>query len=515
MAIVNNRIPTEPNRMLITPEDGSAPFYATVTYADEPTDPGTKINKALFDQVQFFATEAVGADRFMQDYELALTLDESAAQIRAVAAADDGTVITFSGNTVYVSHNYGETWENSTLPTNANVSASTVWGAAAITDEVWAGVEYLGAQDSDPLVIVYSTNEGASWSYYLIQANSGANNPQRCGNFAQGNGVLALVVGESGEPARTFCFSGGSWTEGTSLDDWSYPGYRLMFGNGTFCAVPIENFNSSIWCWTSTDGQTWTRNSTRQIDTPVFGVAYGAGKFIALRERANNVWTSTDGQTWTEETDTGVDLSSLNESVCWVSYIDNFFYSFNCNSSDELSSLCCSADGLNWTRVEYDGSLMSAAAESNWFVAALAQAVNGTETKVFLVPDFAANNNIYFSSSVGKIKYLSQTNENKIVGNMLRMAYGQKIIETTEQNLTFSFDFVPLLIILAWRNGQSNNFGVYSSIFPATYAAGGNTSSTQPQSLDLNWQGNNIILELYTNSGPDVDDTIYYFAIGE
>ena len=470
--------------------------------------------KPLFDQVQFFATEAVGADRFMQDYEPALTLDESAAQITAVAAADDGTVITFSGNTVYVSHNYGETWENSTLPRNANVSASTVWGAAAITDEVWAGVEYRGAQDSDPLVIVYSTNEGASWSYYLIEPSRGRN-PQNCGNFAQGNGVLALVVGEPGEPARTFCFSGGSWTEGTSLDDWNYPGpgYHLMFGNGTFCAVPLDNYNSSIWCWTSTDGQTWTRNPTRQIDVPVFGAAYGAGKFVALRERANDVWTSTDGQTWTEETDTGVDLSSLTESVCWVSYIDGFFYSFNCNSNDELTSLCRSADGLNWTRIEYDGSLMSAAATSNWFVAALAQSVNGTETKVFLVPNFENNNSIYFSSSIGKIRYLTQTNENKIVGNMLRMAYGQK--EGTGQDLAFSFDFVPKFIVFAWYKKSSASYGIYSAIFPSTYAAGGNSSASNSQAFNLEWTGNRVTLKVDSNGDPEVGDTVYFFAVGE
>lgn len=512
MAIVNNRIPTEPNRMLITPEDGSAPFYATVTYADEPTDPGTKINKALFDQVQFFATEATGADRFMQDYEPALTLDESAAQVRAVAAADDGTVITFSGTTVYVSEDYGETWRSSTLPTNANVSASTIWGAAAITDEVWAGVEYLGAQDSDPLVIVYSTNEGASWSYYLIQANSGANNPQRCGNFAQGNGVLALVVGESNEPARTFYFSGGSWTEGTSLDDWNYPGYHLMFGNGTFCAVPLDNYSSSIWCWTSADGKTWTRNSTREIDRPVFGVAFGAGKFIALQERADTVWTSTDGQTWTEES-TGVNLSSLGESVCWVSYIGEFFYSFNRDSSRRLVSLCRSADGLTWTRIEYDGSLMSAEANSDWFVSDLAQSVNGTETKVFLVPDFANNNNIYFSSSLGKIKYLTQTNENKIVGNMLRMTYGQKA--GTGQDLAFNFDFIPKFVVFSWYKKSSASYGVYSAISPSTYAAGGNSSASDSQAFDLEWMGNRVILKVDSNGDPADGDMVYFFALGE
>lgn len=45
---MNDRIPAEgkAGRVLITPENGSAPFYATVTMADEPLDEGTPLNKA-------------------------------------------------------------------------------------------------------------------------------------------------------------------------------------------------------------------------------------------------------------------------------------------------------------------------------------------------------------------------------------------------------------------------------------------------------------------------------------
>ena len=42
---MKDRVPTKPNRVLITPEDGSAPQYATITRADEPTQEGTPLNK--------------------------------------------------------------------------------------------------------------------------------------------------------------------------------------------------------------------------------------------------------------------------------------------------------------------------------------------------------------------------------------------------------------------------------------------------------------------------------------
>lgn len=43
---MKDRIPVNPGRVLITPEDGSAAFYATITRADNPTEEGTKLNKA-------------------------------------------------------------------------------------------------------------------------------------------------------------------------------------------------------------------------------------------------------------------------------------------------------------------------------------------------------------------------------------------------------------------------------------------------------------------------------------
>ena len=42
---MKNRVPANPGRVLITPEDGSAAFYATLTRADNPTEAGDPLNK--------------------------------------------------------------------------------------------------------------------------------------------------------------------------------------------------------------------------------------------------------------------------------------------------------------------------------------------------------------------------------------------------------------------------------------------------------------------------------------
>ena len=51
---MEDRIPSpgQQGRILITPEDGSAPYYATVTMADNPTNPGTPLNKSTLLQDQ-------------------------------------------------------------------------------------------------------------------------------------------------------------------------------------------------------------------------------------------------------------------------------------------------------------------------------------------------------------------------------------------------------------------------------------------------------------------------------
>ena len=47
-----DRVPTRANRVLITPENGGTPYYATVTRADEPSVVGTPVNAANLNAMQ-------------------------------------------------------------------------------------------------------------------------------------------------------------------------------------------------------------------------------------------------------------------------------------------------------------------------------------------------------------------------------------------------------------------------------------------------------------------------------
>ena len=59
MINVRDRLPTIPNRRLITPVSGT-PFYATIERADEPEEVGTPINRSLLMAFQgFYGNETV------------------------------------------------------------------------------------------------------------------------------------------------------------------------------------------------------------------------------------------------------------------------------------------------------------------------------------------------------------------------------------------------------------------------------------------------------------------------
>lgn len=64
---MKDRIPVNPGRVLITPENGSAAFYATMTRADNPTQEGTPINKNTLLKDATAALFGLGGDAVPDD----------------------------------------------------------------------------------------------------------------------------------------------------------------------------------------------------------------------------------------------------------------------------------------------------------------------------------------------------------------------------------------------------------------------------------------------------------------
>lgn len=64
---MQDRIPTNPGRVLITPEDGSPAYYATMTRADNPTQLGDPLNKNTLLKDSTAAMFSLGADAVPDD----------------------------------------------------------------------------------------------------------------------------------------------------------------------------------------------------------------------------------------------------------------------------------------------------------------------------------------------------------------------------------------------------------------------------------------------------------------
>lgn len=92
MKEIVNRTPTKPNRMLITPEGGGTPYYATVVRADDPTEAGTPVDRALLMGIQGMeASETV----FNADGSITETYDDG---VKTTVFNADGSITeTFVG----------------------------------------------------------------------------------------------------------------------------------------------------------------------------------------------------------------------------------------------------------------------------------------------------------------------------------------------------------------------------------------------------------------------------------
>ena len=69
---MKDRIPKDPGRVLISPENGSASFYATVTRADNPEQEGTPLNKNSLLKDETAALFGVGTNAVPDDVLVAI-----------------------------------------------------------------------------------------------------------------------------------------------------------------------------------------------------------------------------------------------------------------------------------------------------------------------------------------------------------------------------------------------------------------------------------------------------------
>lgn len=99
-----DRVPVNPGRVLITPENGNAAFYATMTRADNPTQEGTPLNKNTLLKDATAALFGLGTDAVPDDVLAAIksVLNAHANDIAAGLKIATGSYVGVGGITTVV-----------------------------------------------------------------------------------------------------------------------------------------------------------------------------------------------------------------------------------------------------------------------------------------------------------------------------------------------------------------------------------------------------------------------------
>nr|DAO00729.1 MAG TPA: Photosynthesis system II assembly factor YCF48 [Caudoviricetes sp.] len=250
-------------------------------------------------------------------------------QVWLYAAYGNGRFVLLSNDGKYAAYSTdGVNWGHVKMPliTSGGESDST-WNCLCFGN----GLFVTSGWRSDKMA--YST-DGIYWTQ-VTASNSG-----RWSDIAYGNGKF-VVVGSGGSTAL-YSDDGISW-------EWTSTGATLglnavCYGNGKFVSAgPIYSqgffYSEDGINWTKKTGGVWNQASVYQI-------IYGNGKFLMFSQRDNSgyCYTSTDGITWTYNNTIGI----TNKSQTQVVFAnDKFYYVYGANSDYEYSE-----DAETWTKVD-------------------------------------------------------------------------------------------------------------------------------------------------------------------
>ena len=150
-------------------------------------------------------------------------------------------------------------------------------------------------------------------------------------------GGLLVAVGEYGAIMTTPDLTTSPWAVSRSPTNGDLS--AVTYGNGRYVAGGAGGGTSGM-ILTSTDGTNWFKQSWTNVNTrAIYGLAYGAGLFVAAGERSG-VWSSPDGTNWTRRLFEAGSSSHLNG----IAYQEGLGFVAVGSSGKVLVSL----DGITW-----------------------------------------------------------------------------------------------------------------------------------------------------------------------
>ena len=216
----------------------------------------------------------------------------------------------------------------------ASAAENNYWYGAVYGNNRWVAVSSDGTNQ-----VMYSDDDALTW-----QSASAANaNPWSAICFGGGKFVALSRTGTNNSMHST---DGINWTASAApAGNWA----SLTYSNGKYVAVSATG---SAKVMSSADGISWTAGTAAGTNG-WYGIAYGAGKFVAVTsdfsDGTNQVMYSTDdGATWTAT------VATAQDSWQSVSYGDNKFVAVS-----GTGQVMYSANGISWTAA-------TAAEANNW-----------------------------------------------------------------------------------------------------------------------------------------------------
>lgn len=178
---MKDRIPANPGRVLITPENGADAFYATMTRADDPTEEGTKLNKANLLKDATAALFGLG-DTAVPDEILAFLGEYNQYwwQRRNISYTENQetvaeTVKVTNGDTAREVY-YGDTitiGESGEISIDDPVSVRITWSGCATQSSVIQGKYVTGLYEGESLI--FFVPDGVSMQYSGSRVQYAAN----------------------------------------------------------------------------------------------------------------------------------------------------------------------------------------------------------------------------------------------------------------------------------------------------------------------------------------------------
>ena len=168
---MKDRIPVNPGRVLVTPENGSA-FYATMTRADNPTQEGDPLNKNTLLKDETAALFGLGADAVPNDvFSFLGKYNQHWWKVTATSVTDAhftmGELVSYSNNKNAVGAVY---CKGSSIAVDADGNLSIpgeISVTASSTEESVAGL-YIRCANSDGTSVFYYCDSGATIKKYAI-----------------------------------------------------------------------------------------------------------------------------------------------------------------------------------------------------------------------------------------------------------------------------------------------------------------------------------------------------------